>query len=145
MTVVFYDCDESVMPIEVPVLDVCSHDGYSKWPSWEQLKKIHVNNLKVTRGYRWFLSSDLSRPLLRARHRNWQKRQPDPQSRLRELRQRARSACFVPVRRKMQNNRDFTLSPLFWSGQATDLRTFYEDYLKCIEFCEWLKEKAERQ
>ena len=25
------------------------------------------------------------------------------------------------------------------------LRTFYEDYLKCIKFCEWLKEKAERQ
>ena len=30
-------------------------------------------------------------------------------------------------------------------GWVTDLRTFYEDYLKCIEFCEWLKEKAERQ
>jgi len=30
-------------------------------------------------------------------------------------------------------------------GSVTDLRTFYEDYLKCIEFCEWLKEKAERQ
>ena len=29
-------------------------------------------------------------------------------------------------------------------GWVTDLRTFYEDYLKCIEFCEWLKEKVER-
>ena len=29
--------------------------------------------------------------------------------------------------------------------RVTDLRTFYEDYLKYIEFCEWLKEKAERQ
>ena len=34
---------------------------------------------------------------------------------------------------------------LFECGWITDLRTFYEDYLKCIEFFEWLKEKAERQ
>ena len=32
------------------------------------------------------------------------------QSKLSELRQRARSACFVPVIRKTQNNRNFTLS-----------------------------------
>ncbi|WP_417172086.1 hypothetical protein, partial [Alistipes putredinis] len=38
-------------------------------------------------------------------------RQPAAQSKLRELRQRARSACFVPVMQKMQNNRNFTLSP----------------------------------
>ncbi|WP_417172125.1 hypothetical protein, partial [Alistipes putredinis] len=37
-------------------------------------------------------------------------RQPAAQSKLRELRQRARSACFVPVMQKMQNNRNFTLS-----------------------------------
>ena len=43
-------------------------------------------------------------------HRSWQIRQPAPQSKLRELRQRARSACFVPVIRKTQNNRNFTLS-----------------------------------
>ena len=36
--------------------------------------------------------------------------QPAAQSKLRELRQRARSACFVPAMQKMQNNRDFTLS-----------------------------------
>ena len=36
--------------------------------------------------------------------------QPAAQSQLRELRQRARSACFVPVIRKTQNNRNFTLS-----------------------------------
>ena len=30
MTVVFYDCDESAMLIEVPILDVCSHDGCIK-------------------------------------------------------------------------------------------------------------------
>jgi hypothetical protein len=30
-------------------------------------------------------------------HRSWQIRQPAAQSKLRELRQRARSACFVPV------------------------------------------------
>jgi len=35
--------------------------------------------------------------------------------------------------------------PLYLEGRVADLRTFYEDYLKCIEFCEWLKEKAERQ
>ena len=34
---------------------------------------------------------------------------------------------------------------LFLCGWVTDLLTFYEDYLKCIEFYEWLKEKAERQ
>ena len=32
-----------------------------------------------------------------AGHRSWQIRQPAAQSKLRELRQRARSACFVPV------------------------------------------------
>ena len=47
-----------------------------------------------------------------ARHRKWQIREPAAQSKLRELRQRARSACFVPVMQIMQNNRDFTLSPL---------------------------------
>ena len=26
-------------------------------------------------------------------------------------------------------------------GRVTDLRTFYADYLKCIEFCEWLINK----
>jgi hypothetical protein len=46
----------------------------------------------------------------RAGHRSWQIRQPAAQSKLRELRQRARSACFVPAMQKMQNNRDFTLS-----------------------------------
>ncbi|MCI6169209.1 MAG: hypothetical protein MR678_04640, partial [Muribaculaceae bacterium] len=45
-----------------------------------------------------------------AGHRSWQIRQPAAQSKLRELRQRARSACFVPVMQKMQNNRNFTLS-----------------------------------
>ncbi|WP_418306121.1 hypothetical protein, partial [Phocaeicola sp.] len=40
-------------------------------------------------------------------------RQPAAQSKLRELRQRARSACFVPVMQKMQNNRNFTLSQVF--------------------------------
>ena len=38
----------------------------------------------------------LSRSWRSAGHRSWQKRQPAPQSKLRELRQRARSACFVP-------------------------------------------------
>ena len=56
------------------------------------------------------LSSDWLRSLRSAGHRSWQIRQPAAQSKLRELRQRARSACFVPVIRKTQNNRDFTLS-----------------------------------
>lgn len=38
-------------------------------------------------------------------------RQPAPQSKLRELRKRARSACFVPVMQEIINNRNFTLSP----------------------------------
>ena len=33
-------------------------------------------------------------------HRSWHIRQPAPQSKLRELRQRARSACFVPMTAK---------------------------------------------
>ena len=45
-----------------------------------------------------------------AGHWSWQKRQPAPQSKLRELRQRARSACFVPMMQKIKNNRDFQLS-----------------------------------
>ena len=50
MTVVFYDCDVNKVLVEVPVLRVCSHDGRSKWLSWEQLKKLHVNNnLQVVR------------------------------------------------------------------------------------------------
>ena len=63
-----------------------------------------------------------------AGHRSWQIRQPAAQSKLRELRQRAparckgppdhlltaRYACFVPVIRKTQNNRDFTLSHTNW-------------------------------
>ena len=57
------------------------------------------------------LSSDSPRSLRSAGHRSWQIRQPAPQSKLCELRQRARSACFVPVIRKTQNNRNFTLSP----------------------------------
>ena len=56
------------------------------------------------------LSSDWLRSLRSAGHRSWQIRQPAAQSKLRELRQRARSACFVPVIRKTQNNRNFTLS-----------------------------------
>ena len=35
---------------------------------------------------------------------------PEFQSKLRELRQRARSACFVSVIQKIKNNRDFPLS-----------------------------------
>ena len=45
-----------------------------------------------------------------AGHRSRQIRQPAAQSKLRELRQRARSACFVPMMRKIKNNRDFQLS-----------------------------------
>ena len=70
------------------------------------------------------ISSGLQRSLRSAGHRSWQIRQPAAQSKLRELRQRAparckgppdhlltaRYACFVPVIRKTQNNRDFTLS-----------------------------------
>ena len=48
-----------------------------------------------------------------AGHCSWQIRQPEAQSKLRELRQRARSACFVPVNQKMQNNWNFTLSQNF--------------------------------
>lgn len=59
------------------------------------------------------LSSDWLRSLRSAGHRSWQIRQPAAQSKLRELRQRARSACFVPVMQKMQNNRNFTLSHYF--------------------------------
>ncbi|WP_417171987.1 hypothetical protein, partial [Alistipes putredinis] len=46
-------------------------------------------------------------------------RQPAAQSKLRELRQRARSACFVPVMQKMQNNRNFTLSRVLRSSGMT--------------------------
>ena len=46
-----------------------------------------------------------------AGHRSRQIRQPAAQTKLRELRQRTRYACFVPMMQKMQNNRDFTLSP----------------------------------
>ena len=56
------------------------------------------------------LFSDWPRSLLSAGHRSWRIRRPAAQSKLRELRQRARSACFVPVMLKIQNNRDFTLS-----------------------------------
>ena len=59
------------------------------------------------------LSSDWLRSLRSAGHRSWQIRQPAAQSKLRELRQRDRSACFVPVIRKTQNNRNFTLSPFY--------------------------------
>ena len=44
------------------------------------------------------------------RHRSWQIRQPAPQSKLLKRRQRACSACFVPVMQKMQINRNFPLS-----------------------------------
>ena len=57
-----------------------------------------------------FLYSDLQRSLHSAGHRSWQKRQPAPQSKLRKLRQRACSACFVPVMQKMQINLLFPLS-----------------------------------
>ena len=63
-------------------------------------------------------SSDSPRSLRSAGHRSWQKRQPAPQSKLRELRQRARSTCFVPVIQKIKNNRNFTLSPLFRENEA---------------------------
>ena len=43
------------------------------------------------------LSSDLQRSLHSAGHRSWRIRQPAPQSKPRELRQRARATCFVPV------------------------------------------------
>ena len=56
------------------------------------------------------LSSDWLRSLRSTGHRSWQIRQPAAQSKLHELRQKARSACFVPVIRKTQNNRNFTLS-----------------------------------
>lgn len=59
-----------------------------------------------------------------AGHRSWQIRQPAAQSKLRELRQRARSACFVPVMQKMQNNRNFTLSP----NVGPDLTMLYLQY-----------------
>ena len=53
-----------------------------------------------------------------AGNRSWQIRQPAAQSKLRELRQRARSACFVPVvainkpdfLAAIENNRNFTLN-----------------------------------
>lgn len=48
-----------------------------------------------------------------AGHRSRQIRQPAAQSKMRELRQRTRYACFVPMTRKIKNNRDFTLSPYF--------------------------------
>ena len=73
--------------------------------------RLFWTNSEVSGIYR-SLSSDWLRSLRSAWHRSWQIRQPAAQSKLRELRQRARSACFVPVMRKMQNNRDFTLSPL---------------------------------
>ena len=71
------------------------------------------------------ISSGLQRSLRSAGHRSWQIRQPAAQSKLRELRQRAparckgppdhlptaRYTCFVPVMKKIQNIRDFTLIP----------------------------------
>ena len=95
------------------------------------------------------------------RHRSWQIRQPAAQSQLRELRQWSGSVCFVPVMQKMQNNRDFTLSHILdrysmsygkkgtssdedvpLCGLVTDYRTFYEEYMKCVEFYNWLKENV---
>ena len=52
-----------------------------------------------------------------AGHRSRQIRQPAPQSKLRELRQRARYACFVPMIRKIKNNRDLKISPLTSFGR----------------------------
>ena len=43
------------------------------------------------------LSSDLQRSLRSAGRRSWRIRQPAAQSKLRELRQRARATCFVPL------------------------------------------------
>lgn len=106
-------------------------------------------------------SSDSPRSLRSAGHRSWQIRRPAAQSKLRELRQRARSACFVPMMQKTQNNRDiidrFTTGyekekeekPFDFSsvvsgcGGITDYRTFMNDFRKCAEFVRWLKEKAE--
>ena len=28
-------------------------------------------------------------------------------------------------------------------GLVTDFRTFYEDFVKCIKFCEWVKEHTD--
>ncbi len=90
------------------------------------------------------LSSDLQRSLRSAGHRSWQIRQPAAQSKLRELRQRARSACFVPVvainkpdflagyllfyvsaryravfLAAIENNQNFSLRPIFWPQLKT--------------------------
>ena len=89
------------------------------------------------------LSSDWLRSLRSAGHRSWQIRQPAAQSKLRELRQRARSACFVPVIRKTQNNRNFTLSPKMWEtcGKVI-LRKMPLSYLRgiferCLAVLKW--------
>ena len=79
------------------------------------------------------LSSDSPRSFRSAGHRSWQKRQPAPQSKLRELRQRARSACFVPVIRKTQNNRNFTLSQKM-SPCALSLQIIEPLWMICIRF-----------
>ena len=44
---------------------------------------------------------------------SWQLRQPTAKSKLREPFDVARAAYFVPMMRKIKNNRDFTLSPYF--------------------------------
>lgn len=46
-------------------------------------------------------------------HRSRQIRQPAAQSKLREPFDVAHAAYFVPMMRKIKNNRDFTLSPYF--------------------------------
>ena len=70
----------------------------------------------------------MSRSLHSAGHRSWQIRQPAAQSQLRELRQRARSACFVPVIRKTQNNRNFTLSRNFsWTKKQNITYSAYTE------------------
>ncbi|WP_417172049.1 hypothetical protein, partial [Alistipes putredinis] len=60
-------------------------------------------------------------------------RQPAAQSKLRELRQRARSACFVPVMQKMQNNRNFTLSRKLCVNCVYD-----QKQTSHLQRCKWL-------
>ena len=81
------------------------------------MQKIQINRLfTLIRIYHSLFSGSL-RSLLSAWHRSLQIRKQAAQNRLRKLRPRACSACFVPVLQKMQITPLFYVEPYFctWS------------------------------
>ena len=105
------------------------------------MQKIQINRLfTLIRIYHSLFSGSL-RSLLSAWHRSLQIRKQAAQNRLRKLRPRACSACFVPVLQKMQITPLFYVEPYFCtlSPENANQQTFSVEPDICLDtyFCDW--------